>query len=196
MLKKTTPFAATASAMLTALTLGAAAQGSDPFGPPSRAWEQGPIYRNTIPTEFETHIIAPTEADRARAQRILELYEVLAGQPTIEAVSAFVSDTYIQHSSMLPNGREPLAMLFASSAAENPAEIDVHKVMVVGDWAMAHVNFRQLDITAEEDMGMAAVDMYLFDADGLITEHWDVIQFVPSHQPNPNGMFLKLYEGE
>lgn len=171
-------------------------EAEDPFAQPTRAWQQGMIYKNTIPEEFETVIIANTDADRARAQRILDLYEVLAGQPTIETVSEFVSDSYIQHSTMLPNGREALTMLFAGSAAENPAFIDVHKVIVVDDWAMAHVNFRQLDITDDNDKGMAAVDMYLFDADGMITEHWDVIQAVPSHQPNPNGMFVTVHEGK
>lgn len=179
-----------------ALGSGAPAQETDAFAQPTRAWEQGMIHRNTIPTDFETLIIVNTDEDRARAERILELYEVLADQPTLEQVSQFVSDRYIQHSTMLPNGREPLTMLFAGSAAENPAFIDVHRVIVVGDWAMAHVNFRQLDDDDPDDLGMAAVDIYLFDADGLITEHWDVIQTVPSHQPNPNGMFVTVTAGE
>ena len=193
---KITPPAAAVAVALLALPNAGLSQAADPFAPPTRGWEQGMIYENTIPRDFETHIIAANDADYARAERIIDLYEILADQPTIEQISNYVSERYIQHSSMLPNGREPLTMLFAGSAAENPAYIDVHKVMVVGDWAMAHVNFRQLDITAEDDKGMAAVDLYFFDEDGLITEHWDVIQFVPSHAPNPNGMFLKLYEGE
>ena len=43
---------------------------------------------------------------------------------------------------------------------------------------------------------MAAVDMYLFDEAGKIVEHWDVVQTVPSHSPNPNDMFVKLYEDQ
>lgn len=178
------------------LAPGATAQQADPFAQPKRAWEQAPIYRNTIPTEFETHIIAATEADRATAQRIIDLYKVFETNPTIENVGEYVSDRYIQHSAMLPNGKAPLAMLFSGSVAEHPAEIDVHKVIVVGNWAMAHVNFRNLEEDSPKDKGIAAVDMYLFDKDGKITEHWDVLQVVPSHSPNPNGMFLKLYEEE
>lgn len=87
-------------------------------------------------------------------------------------------------------------MLFKGSVDEYPVAIDVHKVIVVGDSAMAHVNFRNLDNDSPDDMGMAAVDMYLFDAEGKITEHWDVLQLVPSHAPNPNGMFVTLFEGE
>lgn len=43
---------------------------------------------------------------------------------------------------------------------------------------------------------MAAVDTYLFGADGRVEEHWDVLQDVPTHSANPNGMFLKVFEGE
>ncbi|WP_415400989.1 ester cyclase [Tateyamaria sp. SN3-11] len=183
-------------AIMFASTLSATAQDNDPFAPPTRSQDQGFIYRNAIPLGFETHIIVNNDADRARAERIIEFYEVLATRPTIESVGEYVSDRYIQHSTMLPNGRQPLAMLFKGSVDEYPVAIDVHKVIVVGDSAMAHVNFRNLDNDSPDDMGMAAVDMYLFDAEGKITEHWDVLQLVPSHAPNPNGMFVTLFEGE
>lgn len=65
--------------------------------------------------------------------------------PTDETLSEFISDRYIQHSVFLPNGRQPLAELFGTSVEQYPVVIDVHKVIVVGDWAMAHVNFRWAD---------------------------------------------------
>ncbi|MEL7281355.1 MAG: nuclear transport factor 2 family protein [Pseudomonadota bacterium] len=173
-----------------------AAQDANSFAPPTRSQEQGLIHRNVVPKDFTTHIMANTEEDRARAERIIEFYELLSSQPTIDSVGDYVSDRYIQHSSQLPNGRQPLAMLFKGSTDEYPVAIDVHSVIVVGDSAMAHVNFRNLDNDAPNDLGMAAVDIYLFDADGKITEHWDVLQTVPSHAPNPNGMFVRLFEGE
>lgn len=187
---------ASASAVFLAFSLDAEAQERDPFAPPTRSQDQGFIYRNSIPEDFETHIIVNNETDRARAERIIEFYDVLSTRPTIESVADFVSDRYIQHSTMLPNGRQPLAMLFKGSVDEYPVAIDVHKVIVVGNSAMAHVNFRNLDNSSPEDMGMAAVDMYLFDDEGKITEHWDVLQLVPSHAPNPNGMFVTLFGKE
>ena len=196
MTERSITLAVTASALLVACTLGAAAQDTDPFAPPTRSQDQGFIYRNSVPQNFETHIMVNSEEDRARAERIIEFYEVLATAPTLENVAEYISDRYIQHSTMLPNGRQPLAMLFKGSVDEYPVAIDVHKVIVVGDSAMAHVNFRNLDNDSPDDMGMAAVDMYLFDSEGKITEHWDVLQTVPSHAPNPNGMFVTLFEGE
>lgn len=177
------------------VSVGVLAQEKDPFAPPTISQDQGFIYRNSIPKNFETHISASNELDHTRAKKIIEFYEVLSTRPTIESVAEYVSDRYIQHSTQLPNGRQPLAMLFKGSVDEYPVAIDVHRVMVVGDYAMAHVNFRNLDNDDPSDMGMAAVDMYLFDKEGKITEHWDVLQTVPSHAPNPNGMFLKLFDG-
>ena len=191
-----TPKILSMSAILFASTLSATAQDNDPFAPPTRSQDQGFIYRNTIPQGFETHIMVNNDVDRARAERIIEFYEVLATRPTIETVGEYVSDRYIQHSTMLPNGRQPLAMLFKGSVDEYPVAIDVHKVIVVGDSAMAHVNFRNVDSAEPDDLGTAAVDMYFFGKDGRIEEHWDVLQGVPTHSANANGMFVKFFQGE
>jgi predicted SnoaL-like aldol condensation-catalyzing enzyme len=164
--------------------------------PPTTSQEQGLNFRNTVPQDFETIIIAPTEADRKRAEQILEIYDILETAPTPENLSRFISPDYIQHNTLIPDGPVPLAMMFSASVAEFPATIDVHKVMVVGDWAMAHVNFRNLANNDPDDLGTAAVDIYLYDTDGMVAEHWDVLQGVPTHSGNPNVMFLKMFEGE
>ncbi|MEO1363392.1 MAG: hypothetical protein AAFU86_06410 [Pseudomonadota bacterium] len=179
---------------LMVLPVIAAAQ--DAAQPPTTSQEQGLNYRNTVPRDFETIIIAQTEADRARAAQIIEIYEVLETAPTPENMARYISERYIQHNTVIPNGPVPLAMMFSSSVAQYPVEIDVHKVMVSGDWAMAHVNFRNLSNDDPNDLGTAAVDIYLYDAGGMVAEHWDVLQGVPTHSANPNGMFLKLFEAE
>jgi predicted SnoaL-like aldol condensation-catalyzing enzyme len=179
---------------LLAAPIGAAAQSAPQ--PPTTSQEQGLNFRNTVPQDFETIIIAPTEADRARAEQILEIYDILETAPTPENLRPYISDSYIQHNTLIPDGYIPLAMMFSASVAEYPVEIDVHKVMVSGDWAFAHVNFRNLSNNDPDDLGTAAVDIYLYDADGMVAEHWDVLQGVPTHSGNPNGMFLKMFEGE
>lgn len=174
----------------------AVGQEEDPFARPTKSQDQQMDRRNIVPENFETHIILGDESDRPRAEFILRLYEVFATNPTGETLSEFLSDRYIQHSTSVPNGRNPIAMLFASSVAQYDVKIDVHKVMVVGDWAMAHVNFRNVDNAEPDDLGTAAVDMYFFGPDGRVEEHWDVLQQVPTHSANPNGMFVKLFEEE
>ncbi|MEM6724702.1 MAG: nuclear transport factor 2 family protein [Bacteroidota bacterium] len=147
---------------------------------------------NTLPKEFTTEIIAIDEEGRKKAQKIMALYEVLSSKPTVERVKQYVRDDYIQHSPMLPDGPEGLAMFFAALNSDYPVKIDVYRIMVVGDWAMAHVNFRNLDTEDPEDLGNAGVDIYTFGPDGKLAEHWDAVQGVPTYSVNPNGMFLQM----
>ena len=164
---------------------------NDPFAPPTRAWEQGAIYKNSIPKNFKTHILANTDAEREIARKVIKIYEIFTEGPTNENLAPYISDRYIQHSIFLPNGRAPLAELFGYSAEQYPVAIDIHRIIVSGNYAFAHVNFRNLENDDPRDLGIAAVDMYRFDEEtGLLEEHWDVLQNVPSHSPNPNGMFL------
>ncbi len=162
---------------------------------PTTSREQQQVHRMSVPEEFTTHIYAESEQARARAQQIIELYELLENGGTIEEVSEYVSDDYIQHSPTIPNGPQPLAMLFAASTAQYPVAIDVHRIAVVGDFAMSHVNFRNLDTDDPRDLGIAAVDMYLWGEDGKIVEHWDTLQEVPTYSANTNTMFLQIYKG-
>ena len=160
--------------------------------PPTKSQEQEMNQRNTVPKNFTTEIIAVDEEGRARAQQLIEIYKVLATNPTVENLRKYIRDDYVQHSAMLPDGPNGLSGYFSALVAQYPVAIDVHKVMVVGDWAMAHVNFRNLDTTAPDDLGMTAVDIYTFGPDGKLAEHWDAVQSVPSYSVNPHGVFIKV----
>jgi predicted SnoaL-like aldol condensation-catalyzing enzyme len=55
----------------------------------------------------------------------------------------------------------------------------------------AHVNFINLYNDEPNDRGVAGVDIYRFNSDGKMVEHWDVLEEVPdpSKAANANGMF-------
>ncbi|MGD1955613.1 MAG: hypothetical protein ACFBZ9_10355 [Sphingomonadales bacterium] len=164
--------------------------------PPTKSRDQQLTYLQRVPSNVRTDIFVGDEEGAQRAQQLIEIYKILESAPTIEKVRKYVSDDYIQHSTMLPDGPQPLAMLFSSSAKQYPVAIDVHKIAIVGDFGMAHVNFRNLATEDPADLGVAAVDMYYWGKEGKIVEHWDTLQTVPTHSANPNTMFLKLYGEE
>ena len=171
---------------------GYAQKKEGPEGAPMTSSAQEMTQLNTVPKKVTTQIIAVDEEGRKRAQKIIELYGVLSNKPTIEKVLKYVREDYIQHSPMLPDGPQGLAMFFHGLNAQYPVTIDVYRVMVVGDWAMAHVNFRNLDTEDSNDLGNAGVDIYTFGPDGRLSEHWDAVQGVPTYSVNPNGMFLRV----
>ncbi|MEM6692863.1 MAG: nuclear transport factor 2 family protein, partial [Planctomycetota bacterium] len=162
---------------------------------PTSSRDQQPNQRNTIPEEFQTIIIAPDAKSRERALMLIRLYDVFATDPRPERLAEFLSPDYVQHSSMAPDGPDGIGMVFSTSVKQYPVKLDVHKVMVVGDWAMAHVNFRNLEKSDEGDLGSTAVDMFTFGPDGKLSEHWDAVQGIPTYAvPPKQGMFRRVQD--
>lgn len=52
----------------------------------------------------------------------------------------------------------------------------VHRIIAVGDYVWAHVNFINLFNDDPQDRGIAGVDIYRMNSDGKAIEHWDVLQ--------------------
>lgn len=123
------------------LILPMSAKAQEPKAPPLTSRAQELNQRNSVPKGFKTEIIAATPEDRKRAEKLIKIYEILAAGPSIDEIRKYVADDYVQHSPLLPDGPEGLVAFFSATKVEYPLEIDVHKVMVVGDWAVAHVNF-------------------------------------------------------
>ena len=73
-------------------------------------------------------------------------------------------------------------MAFLNQAGRVPCE--VKRIAIEGDLAFVHV--RYLSLFGQETAG---VDIFRFDANGKILEHWDVLQPVPSTSKNANTMF-------
>src|SRR5258708_12939589 len=86
---------------------------------------------------------------------------------------------YIQHNPLIPDGAVALWQYFGQVTREHArARVVVHKIIAVGDYVFAHVNFLNLLTDDPNDTGVAGVDIYRFDADGKAAEHWDALQLV------------------
>ena len=134
---------------------------------------------------------------------VLALYELMINQKkSEEATAKFLRPDYIQHNPLIADGAVALGQYFGQLTREHArARVVIHKIIAVGDYVFAHVNFLNLLSDDPEDTGIAGVDIYRFDADGKAAEHWDALQHVgdPKNsapwvapnipRANPQGMF-------
>jgi predicted SnoaL-like aldol condensation-catalyzing enzyme len=109
---------------------------------------------------------------------VLRLYELMINQKNSEEATAkYISPAYIQHNPLIPDGSEALGKFFGKVTKERErARVVVHKIIAVGDYVFAHVNFLNLFNDDPTDTGIAGVDIYKMDANGMGIEHWDTLQ--------------------
>jgi predicted SnoaL-like aldol condensation-catalyzing enzyme len=111
---------------------------------------------------------------------VLELYELMINQKkSEEATAKFLNPAYVQHNPLIPDGSVALGKYFGKVTRERAgARVVVHKIIAVGDYVWAHVNFLNLFNDDPGDTGVAGVDIYKMDADGKAVEHWDTLQLI------------------
>ncbi|SRR5258706_2150343 len=119
---------------------------------------------------------------RAAIEKTLEvIYKNIFNEGKGELLPGIVSGPYIQHNPLFPNGPEHLVAYIKQAG---PVPCEVKRVAIDGDLAFVHV--RYLNWAGVETAG---VDIFRFNVDGNIVEHWDVLQPVPASANNSNTMF-------
>jgi len=121
-----------------------------------------------------------TRRDHIR-QALDVIYDQIFNKGQANLLPSLVSGPYIQHNPLFPNGLDGI-MDYIKQAGRIPCE--VKRIAIDGD--LAFVQVRYLNWGGQETAG---VDIFRFDADGKIVEHWDVLQPVPAASNNANTMF-------
>ena len=138
-------------------------------------------------------IITQDAQSKRNVEAVFALYdEMINKKQAVQAVERYLVPDYIQHNPIIPTTAKALGELFDSVAgARKNFRVAVLRVIASGDWVWAHVNFINLYNDEPKDRGVAGVDIYRFNSDGKMVEHWDVLQEVPdpSKAANANGMF-------
>lgn len=102
-----------------------------------------------------------------------------------EAIEKFVGEEYIQHNSLVADGKQAFVDYFTRMNEEYPVK-KVHFVRSVAEDDLVVLHCRQ---EWEGDHEYAGIDIFRFNEDGKIVEHWDVLQVVPENSENENTMF-------
>jgi predicted SnoaL-like aldol condensation-catalyzing enzyme len=158
----------------------------------------------TLKAEARIVLVDPRDQQAVRnIDNVLTLYQMMINEErAVEGTAKFLTPGYIQHNPLIADGGASLGKYFAGVKAAHPsAHVVVHRIIAVGEYVFAHVNFVNLLTDDSKDRGVAGVDIYKMDADGRALEHWDTLQLVgdstnsaPWVAPNipsahSNGMF-------
>jgi predicted SnoaL-like aldol condensation-catalyzing enzyme len=112
---------------------------------------------------------------------VLQAFETLFNRRDYEAARKFWSPNYLQHSAHIAPGREGLFDLIASL----PGTLRYEPGLIVaeGEYVMLHGRFSRFGAPAS----WVVVDI-LRVVDGILVEHWDVIQDEATRDQSKSGL--------
>jgi len=162
----TLPRRAVAAAL--AMTVGAVAG----FAPPAVASNPARSYR-------------PGVLDRHKAVTV-QVLKRLFEDGDVSVVDRYIRPDYIQHNPLAPNGTAALKAVAGPLTTQFPdLRYDIKRVIADGDLVLVHSNV----VLTPGTRGSAVVDIFRFDGNDMIAEHWDASQDVPATSVSGNDMF-------
>jgi predicted SnoaL-like aldol condensation-catalyzing enzyme len=126
-----------------------------------------------------------TAAEQANLDHVLAMYRDVLMALNSARVEDYILPGYIQHSTLAEPGVKALKRWLDARRADSPDAVQtIHRSFADGNHVIVHVHVSRW----KGDPGFAVVDIFRLE-DGMIAEHWDVLQEVPTDPINSNSMF-------
>jgi predicted SnoaL-like aldol condensation-catalyzing enzyme len=132
---------------------------------------------------------AATQASQAQMtpRQVVEAFQKLAFEEykPVEAIMKYISPNVVEHDPTIPSTRDAIiAYMKDRDWTKGGPKSDIKRIISEGEYVVVHHHLTR----KPGEIGIAAVDIFRVK-DGLIIEHWDVLQPIPVDSPNKAGMF-------
>lgn len=102
-----------------------------------------------------------------------------------EAIEQYAGAEYIQHNPHVGDGKQAFIEYFDAMAKDYPGKkVSFKRAIAEADKVVLHCHQQW-----PGDLDYAGIDIFRFDQNGKIVEHWDVLQVMSTESKNDNGLF-------